>query len=143
MNKKNTKPAQKSRRDALTKIAAVGAVPLLLPEQWTKPLTNAVFSPAHAQMSPMTGTDGDSDSADLMCGVDMLEFRTPGTYTITLPSDALSISVVVAGASGGIGGNGGDGADNSEGDGGAGGIAVAGPSGREIPKLFSRGYRRQ
>ena len=132
MKSNNSETSRKDRRAALTKLTAIGAVPLLLPEKWSRPIANAVFSPAHAQMSPTSGTDDGSEDADLMCGIDMLEFRTPGTYNITLPSDAATISVVVAGAAGGTGGDGGTGFSQPDSMSGDGGSAEEGLRGRTV-----------
>jgi hypothetical protein len=62
-NSKNT--VDKKRRGAL-KAAGTGAAGIVtaasLPSQWKNPILDCIVLPAHAQMSPGTGTDGGGDT---------------------------------------------------------------------------------
>jgi len=101
--------SNEARRKVIKSIAAGGAIAAgkSLPEEWSKPVVDSVFLPAHAQNSPPTATVTFHQAG----------LRLPETWTI--PAGITQITVYARGDVGGDGGSaGGSGTDGELGGGG-------------------------
>jgi len=99
------------RRTLLRLAGSTAAVPvtILLPAKWRSPVVDSVILPAHAQSTVRPVTPPPVPA----CSV---EFRLPGTFEFTVPSNTTGLAVTLSGAGGGGGGS----REDDAGDGGAG-----------------------
>lgn len=84
--------SNEARRKVIKSIAAGGAIVAgkRLPEEWSKPVVDSVFLPAHAQKSPPTAT----------VTFDQAGLRVPETWTV--PAGITQITVYTRGGVGGV-----------------------------------------
>jgi len=108
----NSSPRLIRRRTLLHLAGSATAVPVvcLLPEKWHRPVVSSVLLPAHAQSTVTPVTTPPPVPA---CTA---EFRLPGVFEFTVPSNATNLAVTLSGAGGGGGGS----REDDAGNGGAG-----------------------